>query len=517
MGSIDKLNKLLELKKVYANGGGDKAIAKQHEKGVLTARERLDYFFDEGSFVEVDMFVRTRSTNFGIDKSMPNGESVVTGYGYVNGRLVFAFSQDFTISGGSLGEMHAKKITKILDMALKVGAPVVCINDSGGARIQEGIGSLQGYGEIFFRNTRASGVIPQITAIMGPCAGGASYSPAITDFIFMVDKTSYMFITGPQVLKTVIGEEVTTEELGGGYTHNATSGVAHYLSSNDQHCLDQIKTLLSYLPQNNLEVTPAYELDESELNKSVDYFNSIIPDDPNLPYDMHGIIGGLIDEGSFFEYQALFANNIITGFARIGGISVGIVANQPKVMGGCLDINASDKSARFVRTCDAFNIPVVTIVDTPGFLPGTAQEHNGIIRHGAKMLFAYSEATVPKIQLITRKAYGGSYIAMSSKSLGADIALAWPTAEIAVMGASGAVNIIFRKEIDAAEDKKAKRAEIIADYEEQFSNPYRTAELGFIDDVITPAESRRRIIDALMVLSTKQETLPSKKHGNIPL
>ncbi|MBW4873830.1 MAG: methylmalonyl-CoA carboxyltransferase, partial [Paeniclostridium sp.] len=444
------------------------------------------------------------------------GEGVVTGYGKVDGRLVCAFAQDFTVLGGSLGEMHAKKIGKVMDMALKLGTPVIGLNDSGGARIQEAVDALAGYGEIFYKNTIASGVVPQISAIMGPCAGGAVYSPALTDFIYMVDQTSQMFITGPQVIKTVTGEEVTSEELGGASTHNTTSGVAHFIALNDEDCIVQIRKLLSFLPSNNSEKAPILDC-EDDPNRKNEILNSIIPEASNKPYDMKEIIYEIVDNSDFYEVQPFFAQNIITGFARINGESIGIIANQPKAMGGSLDINASDKSSRFIRTCDAFNIPILSLVDVPGFLPGTSQEYGGIIRHGAKMLYAYSEATVPKITLITRKAYGGSYLAMCSKDLGADMVLAWPTAEVAVMGPSGAANIIFKNDIKNAKDPKEMRELKIKEYTDEFATPYKAAERGYIDDVIEPSLSRIRIADAIDTLSSKREDRPPKKHGNIPL
>ncbi len=510
------LDKLFQLQTKYMKGGSDASIQKQHDKGKLTARERLLLLFDENTFVELDMFVRTRSTNFDIHKNLPHSESVVTGYGLIHGRLVYAYSQDFTIVGGSLGEMHAKKITKVMDNAHKMGAPLVGINDSGGARIQEGIDALNGYGEIFYRNTKSSGVIPQITAIMGPCAGGAVYSPALTDFIFMVENSSQMFITGPQVIKSVTGEDVSAETLGGASTHNGRSGVAHFSAPNDETCIAQIKQLISYLPSNYGETPPTFQPNDDP-NRSVDLLNSVIPQDANTPYNVLDIINTVMDNGSFLEIQAQFAQNIIIGFARLNGSTIGIVANQPQILAGCLDIDASDKAARFVRFCDAFNIPILTIVDVPGFLPGTNQEFNGIIRHGAKLLYAYSEATTPKVQLVTRKAYGGSYLAMSPKSLGGDICLAWPTAEIAVMGASGAANIIFRKEIAKATDKEATKTNLINNYESEFNTPYKAAERGLIDDVIEPATTRIRLIDAFNMLHTKNEVAIDKKHGNIPL
>lgn len=514
--AMNKLDDLRERKQKVELGGGVERIEKQHAKGKLTARERIHLLFDEGTFVELDAFVKHRCTNFGMEKVNAPAEGVVTGYGQVNGRVVYAFSQDFTVVGGSLGEMHASKICKVLEYAVKVGAPVVGLNDSGGARIQEAVDALSGYGKIFFRNTIASGVIPQITAIMGPCAGGAVYSPALNDFIFMVDKTSQMFITGPQVIKTVTGEEVSAEALGGAMTHNATSGVAQFYEQNDETCISEIRRLLSFLPSNNTEVAPLFET-EDDINRIIEEFNTIIPDNPNKPYDVKDIIHALADGGDFMEYQEHFAKNIVTGFIRLNGRSVGVIANQPKFLAGCLDINASDKAARFVRTCDCYNIPLLNLVDVPGFLPGTAQEYGGIIRHGAKMLYAYSEATVPKVTLILRKAYGGSYLAMCCKELGADIVLAWPTAQIAVMGASGAAEIIFRKEIKGADDPVAERQRLIDNYEAEFSTPYKAAERGFVDDVIEPAASRARLVDAFNMLSSKRENRPGKKHGNIPL
>ncbi len=514
--AINRIEELRQLKAKVAEGGGKKRIEKQHESGKLSARERMLLLFDENTFVEMDAFVKHRCTNFGMESVDAPGEGVITGYGYVEGRLVYAFAQDFTVVGGSLGEMHAAKICKVLDNALKMGVPVVGLNDSGGARIQEGVDALSGYGKIFYKNTIASGVIPQITAIMGPCAGGAVYSPALTDFVFMVEKTSQMFITGPQVIKTVTGEDVTAEALGGAATHNTISGVAHYQCPNDETCILEIRKLLSYLPSNNMETTPEI-FTEDDMNRLVPELDSIMPENSNKAYDMYDIIRAVVDDGDIFDYQANFAKNIITCFARINGKSVGIIANQPKVQAGCLDINASDKSARFIRTCDAFNIPLVNMVDVPGFLPGANQEYAGIIRHGAKMLYAYSEATVPKITMIVRKAYGGSYLAMCSKDLGADLVLAWPTAEIAVMGPQGAANIIFRKEISEAENPAETRQKMVQDYTDEFATPYKAAERGFVDDVIEPSETRIRLIDALNMLESKRESRPPKKHGNVPL
>lgn len=514
--SIEKIEQLRKMRAEIELGGGKKRIEKQHESGKLTARERIHLLFDEDTFVEIDAFVKHRCTNFGMEKTEAPGEGVVCGYGYVDGRLVYAYSQDFTVVGGSLGEMHANKICKVLDNALKVGAPVIGLNDSGGARIQEAVDALSGYGKIFFKNTIASGVIPQITAIMGPCAGGAVYSPALTDFIFMVDQSSQMFITGPQVIKTVTGEDVTAEALGGATTHNTVSGVAHFMSPNDEACIAEIRRLLSFLPSNNLEQAPIAATDDT-VNRVVEELNTLMPENSNKAYDMYDLIKMVVDDGDIYDYQPMFAMNIVTCFARINGETIGIIANQPKVQAGCLDINASDKAARFIRTCDAFNIPLVNIVDVPGFLPGSTQELGGIIRHGAKMLYAYSEATVPKITLIVRKAYGGSYLAMCSKDLGADIVLAWPTAEIAVMGPQGAANIIFRKEITEAENPAEMRKKMVDDYTNEFATPYKAAERGFVDDVIEPSATRIRLADALNMLASKRENRPAKKHGNIPL
>ena len=509
MSTVQEKIELMLLKKEHLmQGGGEKNIAKQHNKGKLTARERLNLLFDEETFVELDMFVRHRCTNFGQDKKELPGEGVVTGYGTINGRLVYAFAQDFTVEGGSLGEKHAHKIWKVMDLAMKMGAPCIGINDSGGARIQEAVDALSGYGGIFYRNTKASGVIPQISVIMGPCAGGAVYSPALTDFIFMVKNTSQMFITGPAVIKSVTAEEVTAEELGGAMTHNSRSGVAHFAAENDEDCIEQIRYLLSFLPSNNMEETPRVDTGDDP-NRQDESLNTVVPDNPNAPYDMKDVIRSLVDNGEFYEVHQHFATNIICCFARFDGRTVGIIANEPNVMAGCLDVDASNKSSRFIRFCDAFNIPLVNLVDVPGFLPGVDQEYSGIIRHGAKMLYAYSEATVPKITVITRKAYGGSYIAMCNRELGADQVMAWPTSEIAVMGPAGAANIIFRKD----PDKEARTAEYI----EEFATPYKAAERGYIDMVITPSETRPYIITALNALSSKREDNPAKKHGNIPL
>jgi propionyl-CoA carboxylase beta chain len=500
------------------HAGSERAIEKQHAKGKLTARERVQQLLDKDSFVELDELARHRSTNFGMESNRPYGDGVVTGYGTVDGRQVCVFAQDFTIFGGSLGQVFGEKIVKVMDMAMKTGCPVIGINDSGGARIQEGVVSLGLYGEIFRRNVHSSGVIPQISLIMGPCAGGAVYSPAVTDFTVMVDKTSHMFITGPDVIKTVTGEDVSMEDLGGAHTHNSKSGNAHYLGADEADAIDYVKALLSYLPQNNLEDPPSYdEQADLELSDADRALDTLIPDSPNQPYDMHTVIESVLDDSEFLEVQALFAPNIIVGFGRVEGRPVGVVANQPMQFAGTLDIDASEKAARFVRTCDAFNIPVLTFVDVPGFLPGTDQEWNGIIRRGAKLIYAYAEATVPLITVITRKAYGGAYDVMGSKHLGADMNVAWPSAQIAVMGAQGAVNILYRAELSAADDPEARRAELISEYEDTLANPYLAAERGYIDAVIAPHETRAEIVRSLRLLRNKRETLPPKKHGNIPL
>lgn len=512
----EKLIELLNKNEKIKLGGGEKAIEKQHSNNKLTARERINQLLDSGSFVEIDAYVEHRCNNFGMETKHFPGEGVVTGYGTIDGRLVYIYAQDFTVIGGSLGEMHAAKIVKVQQMAMKVGAPIIGINDSGGARIQEGVDALSGYGKIFYNNTIASGVIPQISVILGPCAGGAVYSPALTDFIFMVQNTSKMFITGPNVIETVTGEKVSPEKLGGAMTHNSISGVAHFLDDSEEQCFERIKRLLSFLPQNNLETTPVQDV-QDDINRIDEILNDIIPESPTKAYDMKDVIFTLADNKEFLEYQPYYAQNIITGFMRLNGRSVGVIASQPKILAGCLDINASDKAARFIRTCDAYNIPMLTLMDVPGFLPGTHQEYGGIIRHGAKMLFAYSEATVPKVTVITRKAYGGSYIAMSCKELGADMVFAWPTAEIAVMGPDGAANIIFKKEIDEAEDKAAKRQEKIEEYRNQVANPYTAAARGYVDSVIEPAETRKRIISSFDMLMGKRVLRPEKKHGNIPL
>ncbi len=515
----EKPPKLRELEKreslVYAMGG-EEQVLKQHEAGKLTARERIDLLYDPGTFQELDLFVRHRCIDFGMSKVEIPADGVITGYGKVNGRPVFVFSQDFTARAGTLGEMHAKKICKVMDLAVKTGAPLVGFNDSGGARIQEGVDALSGYGQIFFRNSCASGVIPQISAIMGPTAGGAVYSPAMTDFIFMTKKTSYMFITGPEVIKQVTGEEIDFETLGGAMAHCSKSGVSHFACESDKDSIENIKKLLSYIPSNNMEDPPFIDTgdDPNRIDESLDY---IIPDSPRETYDMKDVICSLVDNGEILEPHEHFAKNIIVCFARMGGHTVGIIANQPKHLAGCLDVDASDKATRFIRFCDAFNIPLLTIADVPGYLPGSIQEWKGIIRHGAKLLWCYSEATVPKITLVTRKDYGGSYLAMCSRDLGADIVMAWPTAEIAVMGAEGAANIIFRKDIKSAADPKAKREEKIQEYQQLFSNPYVAAGRGYIDAVIAPRQSRSKIIKALEMLKSKRETRPPKKHGNIPV
>ena len=513
---MNKNEQLLQLREALALGGGAKGIASQHDKGKLTARERLTLLFDADSFVEIDTFVKHRCTDFGMEKKELPGDGVVTGYGRIGGRMVYAFAQDFTVGGGALGEMHAEKIVKVQDFALQNGCPIVGLFDSGGARIQEGINALNGFGKIFYRNTISSGVVPQISAIMGPCAGGAVYSPAITDFIYMVDKTSNMFITGPDVIKSVTGENVTSEDLGGAKVHNRTSGVAHFIGADDADCIAQIRNLLSYLPSNNAETAPVYGCTD-DLNRLCPELDTIVPENPNKAYDMYDVIRSIVDDGEILDVQPIYAQNIITCFARVAGQTVGIIANQPKIQAGCLDVNASDKAARFIRRCDAFNIPMLTLVDVPGFLPGTGQEYNGIIRHGAKMLYAYSEATVPKITVVTRKAYGGAYIGMCCKALGADLAFAWPSSEIAVMGAEGAANIIFKKEIASAENPEQRRAERVEEYKNKFSGPYRAAEMGYVDDVILPSETRVRVINALEVCAGKRQSLPAKKHGNIPL
>jgi len=503
------------------HAGSEQAVAKQHERGKLTARERIDLLLDEGSFTEFDELARHRATDFGIAATRPYGDGVVIGYGTVDGRPVCVFSQDFTVFGGSLGEVYGEKIVKIMDHALKTGCPIVGINDGGGARIQEGVVALGLFGEVFYRNVMASGVIPQISLIMGPCAGGAVYSPAITDFTLMVEGTSHMFITGPDVIKTVTGEDVSFEDLGGAHAHGVKSGVAHYQAKDEQDCIDFARDLLSYLPSNNLEEPPSRPAadgqDLTESDETDAELDTLIPDSPNQPYDMHEVITHVLDDGEFLEIHAGFAPNMVTGFGRVEGSSVGVVANQPMHLAGCLDIDASEKAARFVRTCDAFSIPILTFVDVPGFLPGVEQEWQGIIRRGAKLIYAYAEATVPKVTVITRKAYGGAYDVMGSKHLGGDVNLAWPTAQIAVMGAQGAVNILYRRELAAAPDPDTLRKERITEYEDTLANPYIAAERGYVDAVIRPAETRLAVTRALRALRTKRQTLPPKKHGNIPL
>jgi acetyl-CoA carboxylase carboxyltransferase component len=515
MSNQTNIQTLREHKTRSRLGGGQERIDAQHKKGRLTARERIDLLLDKGSFRELDSFVQHRTHDFNLDSQMFMSDSVVTGWGTIEGRLVYVFSQDFTVFGGSLGEVHAEKICKIMDMAMKNGAPVIGLNDSGGARIQEGVVALGGYADIFLRNTMASGVIPQISAIMGPCAGGAVYSPALTDFIFMTRNTSYMFVTGPDVVKAVTHEEVSFEDLGGASVHSEKSGVCHVAADSEADTLYLIRKLLTYLPQNNMEDPPFMAGDDPlRMDERLD---SSIPDDPNKPYDIKEVIRMIVDGGQFFEIHENYAANIVVGFARLGGHSVGIVANQPAVLAGVLDIDASEKGARFVRFCDSFNIPIITFEDVPGFLPGTNQEHHGIIRSGAKLLYAYCEATVPKLTVITRKAYGGAYCVMSSKHIRSDLNLAWPSAEIAVMGPDGAVNIIFRKELEKAEDPVQKKAELVAEYRRKFASPYVAAERGYIDDVIEPKETRPRLINALEMLSNKRDASPAKKHGNIPL
>jgi len=522
-GKVADLDRRLE-EAVHA--GSERAIEKQHAKGKKTARERVEELLDDGSFVELDELARHRSTAFGLEKNRPYGDGVVTGYGTIDGRQVCVFAQDFTVFGGSLGQVFGEKIVKVMDLAMKTGCPVIGINDSGGARIQEGVVSLGLYGEIFRRNVHASGVIPQISLIMGPCAGGAVYSPAVTDFTVMVDQTSHMFITGPDVIKTVTGEDVSMEDLGGARTHNTKSGNSHYMAADESDAIEYVQALVSFLPQNNLDEPPSYLPDNTavaalEISDEDRALDTLVPDSPNQPYDMHTVIESVLDDGEFLEVQELFATNMLIGFGRVESRPVGVVANQPMQFAGTLDIDASEKAARFVRTCDAFNIPVLTFVDVPGFLPGTDQEWNGIIRRGAKLIYAYAEATVPLITVITRKAYGGAYDVMGSKHLGADINLAWPTAQIAVMGAQGAVNILYRNELaQAAEDtgsSEARRAELITEYEDHLANPYIAAERGYVDAVIQPHETRSEVVRSLRLLRSKRETLPPKKHGNIPL
>jgi len=513
----EKISILHEKREQAKLGGGEKRIEAQHAKGKMTARERIAILVDEDSFEEFDMFIEHRCTDFGMDKKCKiMGDGVVTGCATIEGRLVYLYAQDFTVTGGSLSKTHSEKICKVMDMAMKIGAPVIGMNDSGGARVQEGVDALAGYAEIFLRNVRASGVIPQITAIMGPCAGGAVYSPAVTDFIFMNKQTSYMFVTGPKVVKTVLNEDVTTEELGGAMMHVSKSGVAHYVSDNEEETLFLVKRLMSYLPSNNME-TPPYIAPDDSIDRYCEELNTIIPDNPNKPYDILDVINSIVDNQIFLETSRNYAQNIVVGFARMNGHSVGIIANQPKVLAGVLDINASVKAARFIRFCDAFNIPLVVLEDVPGFLPGTNQEHNGIIRHGAKILYAFAEATVPKLTIIIRKAYGGAYCVMNSSGMGADIVYAWPSAEIAVMGPKGAVEIVFRKEVNEAEDPAKLAKEKEEEYRDKFANPYVAAKKGYVDDIIEPAQTRFRIIRALEMLATKRVSNPPKKHGNIPL
>jgi acetyl-CoA carboxylase carboxyltransferase component len=514
----NKFETLRQMREKSRQGGGPERVAKQHKTGKLTARERIDILLDPGSFREIDAFITQRSRDFGMDKPENQylGDSVVTGWGTIDGRLIYVYSQDFTVFGGSLSEVHAEKICKVLEMAMKNGAPVIGLNDSGGARIQEGVVSLGGYADIFLQNTLASGVIPQISAIMGPCAGGAVYSPALTDFIFMVENTSYMFVTGPDVVKTVTHEDLTFEELGGASVHGAVSGVCHLSAPNEADCLHMIRELLGFLPQNNMEDAP-FKPSKDDPLRADEQLNNLVPAEPNRPYDIKEAIKMIVDDGYFYEIHPNYAANIVVGFARLGGRSVGIIANQPMVLAGVLDIDASEKAARFIRFCDCFNIPLITFEDVPGFMPGLKQEHGGIIRAGAKLLYAYCEATVPKLTVITRKAYGGAYDVMSSKHIRGDLNLAWPTAEIAVMGPDGAVNIIFRRELAEAADPVAKKAELVAMYKEKFANPYIAASRGFIDDVIMPSETRQRLINGLNMLQNKRDSNPPKKHGNIPL
>ncbi len=512
----ERLAELEKRKEEARHAGSAEAVERQHSRGKMTARERVEYLLDDGSFQELDLLARHRASGMGLEARRPYTDGVITGFGTVDGRKVCVFSQDFTVFGGSLGEVFGEKIHKIMDLAVSIGVPVIGINDSGGARIQEGVVSLASYGGIFYRNVQASGVVPQISVIMGPCAGGAVYSPAMTDFIFMVRETSHMAITGPDVVKTVTGEDVTLEELGGAMTHATKSGVATFVTADEKACLDEVRYLLSFLPQNNLEEPPVVESSDDP-ERLVPELVDLLPPSPNQAYDMHKVIGAVVDDGEFIEYHALWARNLVCGFGRIGGHVVGIVGNQPMILAGVLDIESSEKGARFVRTCDAFNIPLVTFVDVPGFMPGTDQEYGGIIRHGAKLLYAYCEATVPRIQVITRKAYGGAYVVMNSKSIGSDLAYAWPSAELAVMGPSGAVEIVYRREIATAPDPEARKAELIEEYTEAYANPYVAAERGYVDDVIDPSETRAVLARSLELLRTKREELPKRKHGNVPL
>ncbi|MGQ0615580.1 MAG: acyl-CoA carboxylase subunit beta [Acidimicrobiia bacterium] len=509
----ERLEQLTKRREEAYHAGSERAVQRQHERGKMLARERVEYLLDDGSFHELDLLVRTRSADA---PQRPYTDGVITGWGTVEGRKVFVFAQDFTIFGGALGEVFAEKIHKLMDLALKVGAPVIGLNDGAGARIQEGVVSLDSYGGIFFRNVRSSGVIPQISVIMGPCAGGAVYSPAMTDFVFMVEETSYMFITGPDVVKTVTGEEVTQQDLGGALAHASKSGVCHFTSADDRACLDDVRYLLSFLPANNLEPPPAFAAEDDPERRCPELIE-LVPASPNQPYDMHAVIASVVDDGEYFEYAGRWAPNIVCAFARLDGHPVGIVGNQPMHLAGVLDIESSEKAARFVRTCDAFNVPLLTFVDVPGFLPGVDQEHGGIIRHGAKLLYAYCEATVPRIQIVVRKAYGGAYVVMNSKSIGADLAYAWPSAELAVMGPQGAVEIVYRRELQSARDPVARKAELVEEYTERFANPYAAAERGFVDDVIDPAETRAKVIAGFDLLRSKREELPARKHGNSPL
>jgi propionyl-CoA carboxylase beta chain len=512
----ERIKELRRLREEALSPANQRAVDRQHDLGKLTARERVELLLDKGSFQELDLFVRHRATGFGIEDRRPLGDAVVTGWGTIDGRTVFIFAEDFTAFGGSLGEVVADKITKVMDLAMDTGAPLIGIKDSGGARIQEGVVSLDGYGRIFERNVRASGVIPQISVIMGPCAGGAVYSPAITDFVYQVNETSHLFITGPDVIKAVTGEEVTFEELGGAHAHASMSGVTHFVANTGKEALEEVRYLLSYLPSNNMEVPP-YFTPMDRADRMDEQLTALIPDSPNQPYDMVDLVEHVVDDGDFYQVHEHYAQNIVVGLARLDGYTVGIVGNQPSALAGTLDIDASVKAARFIRFCDAFNIPLISFVDVPGFLPGVDQEHNGIIRHGAKLLYAYAEATVPKLTVITRKAYGGAYVVMNSRALRADVVFAWPTAEIAVMGARGAVNVIHRRDIAAAAEPEERREELIGEYEERFNNPYLAAERGYVDEVIQPRETRPRLIRALEMLRTKREGMPPKKHGNIPL
>ena len=512
----ERIQELRKRKEEALHAGSERAVARQHEKGKLTARERIEYLLDEGSFQELDMLARHRAHGMGLEDNRPYTDGVITGFGTIDGRKVCVFSQDFTVFGGALGEVFAEKIHKVMDLASSLGVPMIGLNDGAGARIQEGVVSLDAYGKIFLRNVEASGVVPQISVILGPCAGGAVYSPAMTDFIFMVRETSHMFITGPDVVKTVTGEDVTLEQLGGAMSHATKSGVATFVSPDEKACLDEVRYLLSFLPSNNLEEPPPVQPTDDPA-RIVDELDTMLPASPNLPYDMKRVITAVVDDGDFFEYFPHWAMNIVCGFARLDGRVIGVVGNQPQVLAGVLDIESSEKAARFVRTCDAFNIPLVTFVDVPGFLPGTDQEYGGIIRHGAKLLYAYCEATVPRIQVITRKAYGGAYVVMNAKSIGADLAFAWPSAELAVMGPQGAVDIVYRRELAEAGDPAARRAELLEDYTERYANPYIAAERGYVDDVIEPSQTRAVLIRSLDMLRSKKEELPKRKHGNVPL